>query len=535
MYIQKVNKKVKNKIYKTILIMKSIRSGKKVIHETVANITKWPGLVINAIEFALKGGVNKLEEIKEIRQVQGKAYGAIKVIIEIAKIIGLTTILGNSKRALLTLIMIAGQIIGRHSRWYVANFWAKEQSINEVFGKTIKFDEDDLYDTLKWLSENQKKIEQKLWHKKIKNAGEVNAKEIFLYDVTSSYVEGEQNELAEYGHNRDEIKGKKQIVIGLMTDKSGDPLTVEVFHGNTNDHKTVVSQLEKIKKNYGAERVVFIGDRGMINSEQIKEITKEPQKWNYITAITKAQIEKMIKENVLQLGLFDNTLCEIEYNDIRYIMRKNPISAGEIEFNLNKRILFIEKKIGERNKYLAEHKRAKKESAIKKLNKEIKNRKLEKMISLNENCKVITLKINEEEKKEYLKLAGCYVIKTDVPTAFMDKETIHTRYKDLSKVEQAFETLKSGLLEIHPINVRKEASVRGHVFVCMLALKITHYIEQKLKTLSFPLKYIIETLDKIQYRELHFQNNIIKSLPDVLTEDQSSILKNLNIQFSRQV
>ncbi|MDI6736857.1 MAG: transposase, partial [bacterium] len=207
---------------------------------------------------------------------------------------------------------------------------------------------------------------------------------IFLYDVTSSYVEGEQNELAEYGLNRDEIKGKKQIIIGLVTDVQGEPLSVEVFPGNTNDHKTVVNQLEKIKKVYGTERVVFVGDRGMIKSKQIKEITDAPNHWNYITAITKSQIEKMLKEDVLQLGLFDESLCEVENEGIRYILRKNPWRAKEIKINLEKRIAFIEKKVVERNKYLSEHPKAKSATACRYLEGEIRRRNLDKVLGLTE-------------------------------------------------------------------------------------------------------------------------------------------------------
>ncbi|MDI6735080.1 MAG: transposase, partial [bacterium] len=146
------------------------------------------------------------------------------------------------------------------------------------------------------------------------------------------------------------------------------------------------------------------------------------------------------------------------------------------------------------------------------------------------------IEVNEEEEEEYLRLAGCYVIKTDVPATEMDKETIHSRYKDLSKVEQAFETLKSGLLEIRPINVRKESSVRGHVFVCLLALKVTHYLEKMLKELNFPIKYVLDTLNEIQYREIVYTDcSCIKTLPDILSDDQTRILQTLKITLPKQL
>ncbi len=497
MYVHRNFKKVGSKVYRSVLIMKSIRVGKKVRHEMVLNISKLPNPVIEAIDFALKGGnIKSLSDIRDIKQRQGKSYGAIKVVVEIAKRIGIMGTLDNRKEAILSLIMIAGRIICQKSRWYLANFWAKEQSIEEVFKKEIEFTEDDFYDTLKWLSKHQRKIEKRLWMNKIKATGKEKVREIFFYDVTSSYVEGEKTELADYGYSRDEIKRKKQIAIGLLTDKEGDPLTIEVFRGNTNDNQTVINQLEKIRQDYGVERVVFVGDRGMIKTEQIKEITKEPYRWSYITAITKPQIEKLIRCGVLQLGLFDSELCEIEHEGTRYILRKNPIVALEAKNNLEKRIRFIESKVEDKNNYLRRHKRAKIDIALKNLNQEIKKLNLDEIISIDKNDGFIIISINQKAKEDYLMLSGCYVIKTDVSKNELSKEIVHNRYKDLTKVEQAFEVLKSGLLEVRPIFVRKEASVRGHVFVCMLGLKIIHYIEQALQSLSLPLKYIIETLSK---------------------------------------
>ena len=535
MYVQKTFKRVKNKTYTTILLMKSIRVGKKVDHKTVANITKWPQHVISALEFSLKGGkIEELKEIGEYQRKQGKSCGALKVIVEIARILGIEKSLGRNRKAILSLLMIAGQIISQRSRWYIANFWSKGQAIDEVFKKEIRFDEDDLYETLAWLSENQEMIEGKIWKQRLKENPE-GTKSLFLYDVTSTHVEGEKMALTEYGYPRGAVQGKKQIVIGLLTDKDGYPLTVEVFKGNTNDYKTVVNQLEKIKKNYGAERVVFVGDRGMLKSEQIKEITAEPSRWNYITAITKPQIEKMISDGLIQLGLFDEKLCEIEDNGIRYIMRKNPIRAEEIRKNLLARIACIEKKIGDKNKYIKEHQKASKEIALRDLNLEINRRQLKKIITIEESGNDFRMRINEEGKEEYLKLAGCYVIKTDISLKELDKEIVHARYKDLTKVEQAFKTIKSGLLEIRPIHVRKEETIRGHVFVCMLALKIMWYIEKKLKDLAYPLRFIIETLNKIQYTEEIFKNYSIKRLPDILEEAQTKILKGLEIKLPIQL
>ncbi len=232
----------------------------------------------------------------------GKSFGAIQTINNIAKRLGVLPALGNSKQAKLAMVQIAGRIIAQQSRNYIANQWVLNQDIEGVFNVS-NFNEDSLYSNLDWLSKNQEQIEKKIFKHRYKTK---EVKEIFLYDVTSSYFEGTKNELASYGYNRDKKKGKMQIVIGLMLDSHGYPLTIEVFQGNTSDTKTVSSQLEKLKENFGIERVIFVGDKGMIKSSQISEIISDQYKWNYLTTITKGQIKTLINQDILQIELFED-------------------------------------------------------------------------------------------------------------------------------------------------------------------------------------------------------------------------------------
>ncbi len=168
-----------------------------------------------------------------------------------------------------------------------------------------RFDEDDLYANLDWLAAHQAEIERRLFahrHGQQKPA-------LFLYDVTSSYLEGTRNELAAFGYNRDKKRGKRQIVIGLLTDAEGMPLSVEVFPGNTADPATFRSQVRKVAERFGGGEVTFVGDRGMIKSSQVEDLAGHG--FHYITAITKPQIETLLRQGVLQLGLFDATLAEV--------------------------------------------------------------------------------------------------------------------------------------------------------------------------------------------------------------------------------
>ncbi len=202
------------------------------------------------------------------------------------------------------------------------------------------------------LSEKQAEIEQRLF-----TARRGNAKpQLFLYDVTSSYLEGDKNALGDWGYNRDKKRGKKQIVIGLLCDEEGEPVSTEVSAGNTSDINTFESQVKKEAENFGCERVTFVGDRGMIKSGQIKDLAKAG--FNYITAITKPQIRSMLNKGVFQMSLFDERILEIEHEGVRYILRKNPIRAEEMARTRASKQAAIYKLIDKQNEYLAAHPRA---------------------------------------------------------------------------------------------------------------------------------------------------------------------------------
>ena len=525
MYIQRNKKNVHNKIYYSILLRHNYRENGKVKHKTISNLSSWPKELIDQFELLLKGG--KVTKLKDLKHKQGKAYGAIKVILEIAKRLGVVKALGKTKQAILCLLMIMGRILTNGSRLYLCN-WALDEAIEEVL-KISKFDEENLYEALDWLCENQKKIEKKLFKLRKKEKTE----ELFLYDVTSTYLEGKKNELSDWGYNRDGKTGKKQIVIGLLTDKEGTPVSVEVFKGNTQDTQTVLPQLKKLAENFGIKKVVLVGDRGMIKSEQIKNINEK--KWQYITAITKPQIEKLMKEKILQLELFDEDLCEIEYDNIRYVLRMNPHRKKEMAKTRNSKKEYINKKITKKNKYLNEHPKASVECGIKEINKIINKLKLSKIMKLKSSKRKISYHINKAELAEQSRLDGCYVIKTNVPSSQLEKEIIHKRYNDLAEVEKAFRTIKTGLLEIRPLFLRKENRTRGHVFICMLSYMITKYIWDKLKDLNLQQEFIFQTLDRIHYIVYNFENEEIKVLPSEYSEAQNKILTKLNIKLPNKL
>jgi len=318
-----------------------------------------------------------------------------------------------------------------------------------------------------------------------------------------------------------------------MTDSQGYPVTVEVFSGNTGDTKTVSNQLLKLKADFGVERVIFVGDKGMIKNAQINELTSEDYKWNYLTTITKEQIQTLIKQDVIQLELFGNELVEIDdrENGTRYILRRNPVRDIEIKQIRQTKIDSIISLAAEQDTYLAEHKNAKLEVALRKITTKIEKFKLKKIISCTLNDNKLNLEIDTQAQEEIEKLDGCYVVKTDVPKDIVDMKILHDRYKDLSKVEFAFRTMKTTLEKIRPIFVRKEERTRGHVFVAMVAYMIIKYITDECATLNYTREFIIESLDKINYLQYTLKDKTVNVVPQNLLPHQKDMIDKLKIEL----
>jgi len=516
MFIKQNTKKVGGKVYRSAFLVRSYRENGKNKHEHVLNISDWEQHQIEALSFALKADPDAL--LNQFSLSAGSSFGALFVLKHIADKLGITKSLGNSKYLNLVLLLVFARIITQGSRRHIVN-WAETQAISSVLG-IGDFSLDSLYDTLDWLSEKQDSIEDKLFKSRCKNSPN-----LFLYDVTSSYLEGECNELAEYGYNRDKKQGKKQIVIGLLSDDSGMPVSIQAFKGNTSDTKTLNSQIKKVAERFKCKNVTFVGDKGMIKSAGIQDLKEES--FHYITTITKPQIEKLIERDVIQLDLFDDSLMEVEEEGIRYIFRKNPIRAEEIQKTRESKIQRLREFIEKENIKT----KAKMEDKIERVNQKIKNLQMHKYTELEIKDNKISLKIDEEKKKEDSKLDGCYVMKTDLKEE--SKEVIHDRYKDLAEVEYAFRTLKTGHLAIRPLYLQKESRTRGHLLVSMLGYMIVKELREKTKGLGYTVEEILDILEKVQTVKVHCINKETEMIPKQ-SETVDKILKALQIKFPSQ-
>ena len=465
--------KTDKKIYHSTLLRESYRKDGKVKKRTIANLSKCTPGEIAAIKLALKhkDDLSVLGSLsKSIELYEGLSVGAVWTVYQATKRLGIEKALGNTFPAKLALWQVIARVIDQGSRLSAVRL-AQTHAACDVLNIERGFDENDLYENLAWLSDSQDKIERNLFMTRYKK----RQPEIFLYDVTSSYLEGEQNVFAEYGYPRDKKKGKKQIVIGLLCDESGNPVSTEVFTGNTQDPQTFYSQINKVANRFGCKRVTMVGDRGMIKSAQIEAL---PEGFHYITAITKPQIESLIKDGTIQLELFDKEFTEVETKDgIRYILRRNPYRAEEIAKTRLSKHKSIEELVLKKNKYLQEHPKAWTSVAINAVGEKIKKLKVEGWLKVAPEGRHINLKVDDEKLKETSILDGCYVIKTDLDQKAADKQTVHDRYKDLTAVEMAFRTCKTDHLEIRPVYVRTEKSTRGHVLVVMLSYMIIRLLQ----------------------------------------------------------
>lgn len=329
-----------------MLLRNAYRSHGKVRHDTLANRSQCSDEEIEALKLALKhkGRLAELGTLKDhFGAQQGLAVGAVWVLNQVAKHLGITQALGHHRLATLARWLVVATVIEQGSRLSAVRL-AQRHAVCDLL-HLDRFNEDDLYQAMDWLAQRQNDIEQKLFNHRYQNPAQPPV--LYLYDVTRSYLEGDHHELAEYGYNRE---GKQQIVIGLMTDEQGWPISVEVFAGNTQDPNTVKRQIDQLAQRFGVKNVTFVGDRGLIKSLQISDLNAAD--FHYITALTKPQIEALIRAEVLQWSLFDEPLVEVFEDPIRYVLRRNPLRAEEIAASRQSKLQRLQRLLEERNAYL---------------------------------------------------------------------------------------------------------------------------------------------------------------------------------------
>jgi transposase len=537
------------KTYSSLWLRESYRENGKVKTRDLLNLKDWPKEAVDA----LQAGLNALKKQpkskthpdidtnlqsksnpvsftpQQLSLEQGLSVGALFTVFQTAQRLGIVDAIGSDTQGKLALWQICARVLEQGSRLSAVRM-ANLHAATSILHFEQGFTENNLYDNLAWLDQYQKMIEDTLFRIRYAHAGAVP--HLFLYDVTSSYLEGEKNELACFGYNRDKKRGKLQIVVGLLCDNNGIPVSIEVFEGNTQDTKTVLSQIKKVRERFGCEKVTFVGDRGMLKSASLKDL-KEAE-FAYITAITRPQAETLIAAGVLQTGLFDKNLCEVEHEGVRYIFRRNPVRAEEIDHARNGKLTHVKKLLNQQNVYLSEHPHARTEKALERIKRKIERLKVDRWLSVSmteENERRLKLTVDDEVLSELKQFDGCYVLKTDVPKELSAKEEIHDRYKDLSFVESAFRTCKTVSLELRPLHVRLSSSTRGHVFVVMLAYMIIQELNRLWQDLEVTVEEGLRHLSTLTETRIVFPNGVSLSRIPEPTSQNEVLLKAAGINL----
>jgi transposase len=470
------------------LLRRTYREGKQVKHETLGNLSHLPPDLIATIRRRLRGEIPP-GTAGGFRITRSLPHGHVAAVLGTMRKLGLEQLLASrpSRQRSLATAMIAARIIEPRSKLATAgalNPETAKSTLPEELGIEVG-DERELYEAMDWLAHAQTRIERKLAKRHLTDGS------LVLYDVSSSFYTGTHCSLAGFGHSRDGKKGFPQIVYGLLCSRDGCPVAVEVFEGNTADPTTLGSQIEKIRTRFGIERVVMVGDRGMITTARIEELFRGVEGLDWITALRSGSIKKLVEQGQIERSLFDEQdLVEIDSPDYpgeRLVACRNPLLAEERARKREELLDATEKELEKVAAATRRHKRplrGKDKIGIR-VGKVINRHKVGKHFITEITDESFTYRRNEDKIAREQALDGMYVIRTSVSAeTFSGEETVRA-YKDLSAVEQAFRALKTIDLNIRPIYHRLEQRVRAHVFLCMLAYYVEWHMRRSLAPLLF--------------------------------------------------
>ena len=472
----------------TVLLRETWREGKQVKKRTIANLTEWPLEKIEALRKVLKGEAVVTETGVTVEQ--SLPHGQVEAIVGMIKKLGLDALLASRpcRERDVVLAMIAGRLIHPSSKLATTRLWhtttlAEELSVGDA-------DEDELYHALDWLLARQERIEKKLANRHLHEGS------FMLYDVTSSYYEGHTCPLVRFGHDRDE-KGKPIIVYGALTDHAGRPVALSVYPGNTGDPTTIPDQVEKLKARFGLERLVLVGDRGMLTQTQIEKV-KETPGIGWISALRSSAIRDLVEQGQIQMSLFDTRdLGEITSDDYpgeRLIACFNPLLCDERKRKRNELLDATEKSLAGIVRTVARRTKTPlgKTEIGKKVGAIMNRFKMAKHFLFTIDDRQFAFTRNEASIAREEALDGIYVIRTSEGAERLSTEDAVRSYKQLAQVERVFRTFKGIELLVRPIWHRTENHVRAHLFLCMLA----YYVEWHMRKALAPLLFDDEMLTK---------------------------------------
>jgi hypothetical protein len=469
-----------------VLLRESYREGGKVKNRTVANLSSWPEAKVEALSRALKGlppaGLEGMVEV-----ARSLPHGHVAAVLGTIRELGLEELIDpepSRQRDLVTAMTVA-QVTGPGSKLAIARGLQEAtaaSSLGEVLGLG-GCDEDDLYGAMDWLAARQDRIQDAL------AARHLAGGTLVLYDVSSAAFEGRTCPLGAIGHPKDGVRGRLQIVYGLLTSQDGVPVAIEVFKGNTGDPKTVAAQVAKVKDRFALTRVVLVGDRGMLTAARLREDVR-PAGLDWITALRAPQVKALVRDGALQLSLFDEMdLAEISSPDFpgeRLVACKNPFLEAE---RARKRESLLQATEADLEKIAAavarERRPLRGQDAIAvRADRVLRRRKVAKHFTTSISDEHLSYARNQESIAAEAALDGIYVLRTSVSAGDLDSGEVVSSYKALAHVERAFRAFNTDL-DIRPIRHRTETRVRAHVFLRMLSYYITWHMHARLAPILF--------------------------------------------------
>lgn len=473
-----------------ILLREGWREGKKVRKKTIANLTDWPSHRVEALRRLLKDEpMMAAADAFAIERSLPHGHGA--ALLAMARRIGLDRLLAARpcRERNLVLAMILERLIHPASKLATTRLWHATTLAQEL--AVADADVDALYAAMDWLLERQDRIERTLARRHLGQDAPV------FYDVTSSYYEGRTCPLMRFGHNRDGKKGKTQVVYGVLTGAGGRPVAVQVYPGNTADPATVPDQLDTLKRRFGLERLILVGDRGMLTQAQITAVRAHPG-LGWVSALKTSAVRQLVNEAHLQLSLFDQqNLAEIESPDFpgeRLIACFNPLLADERARKREDLLAATERDLDKIVRAVARRTKTPLTAAAigQKVGRVITRFKVAKHFVLDIADGRFAHQRNLEAIAAEAALDGIYVIRTSEPASRLSAADAVRTYKGLGQIEHLLRTLKGIDIQVRPIRHRDADRVRAHIFLALL----TAYLEWHLRRAWAPLLFDDETLEE---------------------------------------
>ena len=464
-----------------ILLREGYREAGAVKTRTLANLSKLPADAIAALRQVLKGDT-LIKADSAFEALTSHHHGHVQAVLNAMQRLGFAHLIASrpSRQRNLVVAMVAARILAPDSKLATTRWW-HVTTLPALLGVSDA-DEDDLYAAMDWVLTRQPRIEKTLAARHLHNDG------MALYDLSSSYVEGRTCPLAARGHNRDGKKGKLQVNYGLLTNHRGVPVAVSVFKGNTGDPTTLLPQVDKVRQDFGLERVVLVGDRGMIAQKQVDALrTLDGVDW--VAALRPGAIRTLLDGGALQLGLFDERnlfeLTHPDFPDERLVACRNPDLAKR---RAHTRTSLLEATATELEKVrrMVGRGRLRGQDAIGvRVGKVVNKYKVAKHVTLTIEDARFDFDITPDTVAAEAVLDGIYVLRTSLSEERLSAEDTVRSYKRLTQVERAFRSLKTVDLEIRPIHHRLEHRVRAHIFLCMLAYYVLWHMLEAWRPLLF--------------------------------------------------